>query len=317
MTETFKFDKAQRTASPVSVFIQGVSGSGKTYSALLLARGLAGDAPIGIIDTEGGRAKIYADDPGIGGFHHLPFRAPFSPDRFIAALDAAVAAGLRAVIIDSMSLEHDGEGGLLDMADAEEEAILAKNPNNRASAQQKWTKPKLAHKRLLNHIAGLPIHVIACFRETLTTDFNATDERGNKKPATVLTVVAEKNTLFSFEIHAKIDADHRATWTRVPEPYRPAIRQGEPVTVDTGHRLAQLSGAGVAPVAAQPVQQSPGREQHLRDIAAWIAEHHLYEADFDAKLEAAYGGKFKSFRDLPDSHLAKLNSPAKLAKIIQ
>lgn len=302
----FTITTATRQASPVSVFIQGVSGSGKTYSSLLLARGLAGPGEkIGIIDTEGGRSLIYADDPDIGGFEHMPFTAPFSPDRFTKAADAAVKAGWKAIVIDSLSLEHDGEGGLLEMADAEEQKLLAKNPNNRATSQQKWTQPKLAHKRLLNHLCGLPVHVIGCFRETLTTDFDAKDDRGQKKPQTVLTVVAEKNTLFSFELHAKIEADHRANWSRIPKPYLSCISQGAPITVATGSHLAGACGIGEKPTAPK-TDPDESREIHLQDIATFIDSEGIDVADFNAAIEASYKGKYRDYEKLPTGHLAKL-----------
>lgn len=326
MNEEFQITTAKRQASPASVFIQGVSGSGKTYSALLLARGLAGPGEkIGIIDTEGGRSLIYADDPEIGGFEYMPFEAPFSPERFIRASSAAVKAGWKVVVIDSLSLEHDGEGGLLDMADAEaeklEEEARKRNRENRAISQQKWTAPKQAHKRMLNHLCGLPAHVIGCFRETLTTDFDAKDDRGNKKPTTVLTVVAEKNTLFSFELHCAIDKDHKAHWSRVPKPYVPAIKQGTPITVEMGRVLAGRCGTGstAAPTTkADPVPEqavTPPRELFLSDIATFLDSEGIDVADFNAAIESAYKGKFLDYEKLPDDHLAKLATDSALRKM--
>jgi hypothetical protein len=318
--DEFTITTAVRTASPVSVFIQGVSGSGKTYSALLLARGLAGPGEkIGIIDTEGGRSLIYADDPDIGGFQHMPFAAPFTPERFTKAVDAGVAAGWKAVIIDSASLEHDGEGGLLEMADEEEQAILKKNPNNRASSQQKWTKPKLRHKRFLNHICGLPIHVIGCFRETLTTDFDAKDERGMKKPTTVLTVVTEKNTLYSFELHVKIDADHRAHWSRIPKPYIGAIAQDAPITVQTGALLSSACNVGgkAAPKPEAKPDDAEKRLDCILDIESYLDSEGVDVADFNTALEAAYKGKYRDYAKLPTDHLAKLATSEKLEAMVK
>lgn len=248
---SFEITTAERTSAPLSVYIEGESGSGKTYSALLLARGLAGYREvIGIIDTEGGRSLIYADDPDIGGFEHMRFDAPYSPERFIEALKIAVAAGWKAVVIDSASLEHDGEGGLLDMAEKEYEALLKKNPNNRAADIQKWTSPKVAHKRFLNFAVGLPIHVIMCFRQTLTTDM--------KSKSSVLTTVAEKNTKFYLELHATIRADHTAEWTLVPKPYQPAIQQSQLITTQTGRMLMELnSGKQISQPAGQPASPDP------------------------------------------------------------
>ncbi|HKY45724.1 MAG TPA: ATP-binding protein, partial [Pyrinomonadaceae bacterium] len=111
----FEFKEAQREAAPVFIGIEGESGSGKTYSALLLARGIVGPkGKIGVIDTEGKRSLMYADDPDIGGFLHMDFVAPYSSDRFRKAVHAARAAGVDVIVIDSASHEHEAEGGMLD-----------------------------------------------------------------------------------------------------------------------------------------------------------------------------------------------------------
>lgn len=231
----FEIEEAKRESAPITAAFIGQSGTGKTYSALLFARGLVGPkGKIVICDTEGRRALDYADDSDIGGFQHMDFQPPYSPDRCMKALDAAVAAGANAVILDSASLEHDGEGGMLDMAEKEAERLFKKNPNNRNISMQKWTVPKLAHKRFLYHATGLPVHVIFCFRQTITTDFSV------KPPVSHLTTVAEKNTKFEFKLHVEFDQDHKAKWTRIPKPFLPAIEQGKLITVDHGEKMASL-----------------------------------------------------------------------------
>lgn len=319
MSEEFTIKQAERKASPVSVFIQGVSGSGKTYSALLLARGLAGPGEkIGIIDTEGGRSLIYADDPDIGGFEHMDFQSPFSPDRFAKAADFAVKSGWKAIVIDTLSLEHDGEGGLLEMADQEAEKLEAeaskRGRENRAISQQKWTQPKLAHKRMLNHLCGLPAHVLGCFRETLTTDFDAKDDRGNKKPATVLSVVAEKNTLFAFEIHCLINKDHTATWQRVPKPYLPAIKEGAAITVETGRLFAGQCAVGTPVKTTQQPASDTAREDAIQAIATTLDSEDLDPYFFNCAIAETYAGKgdYQSYDALPTAHLKALAKPEKL-----
>jgi len=263
----FQITTAERKSAPITAAFFGPSGSGKTYSALLFARGLVGpEGRIGIIDTEGRRSLIYADDPKIGGYRHLDMPAPYSPEACIAAFDAAVADGWNCIIFDSASLEHDGEGGLLDLAEQEAEALNEKNPNNRAISTQKWTRPKLRHRKFLNHAAGLPAHVIFTFRQVLTTDFSA------KPPATVLTEVAEKNSKFVLELHAYFDADHVATWTRVPEPFRRFIPQHSLVTAEMGAAIA-----GNAPIAQSGLTPD--------DVIEWLDSEHINDEEFEGIFE--------------------------------
>lgn len=109
------FRKAKRGLSKLRLALSGVSGSGKTYSALLLAKGLGGR--IAVVDTERGSASLYADMPGIPDFDVLDLEAPFSPERYVEAIRAAESAGYDVLIIDSMSHEWTGKGGCLELAD--------------------------------------------------------------------------------------------------------------------------------------------------------------------------------------------------------
>jgi hypothetical protein len=186
------------------------------------------------------------------------------------AFDAAVADGWQAIIFDSASLEHDGEGGLLDLAEQEVDRLEAeaakRGRENRAVSQQKWTQPKLRHRRFLNHAVGLPAHVIMTFRQVLTTDFNA------KPPTTVLSVVAEKNSMFSLELHASFGPDHVATWTRVPEPFRRFIPQHSLVTANMGAAIAGNTSATQSGLTPD-------------DVIEWLDSEHINDEEFEQIFE--------------------------------
>ena len=285
----FEIIKAVRTSSPVSIFIEGESGSGKTYSALLMARGLAGpDGKIGIIDTEGGRSLIYADDKEIGGFEYMAFTAPYSPARFIQAIDAAIADGWKVIVIDSASLEHDGEGGLIEMA--ENESASGKN------SMQKWIKPKFEHKKFLNHSVGLPAHIIMCFRQTITTDFSA------KPPASIMSTVAEKNTKFVMEIHCTITADHKAHWSRIPKPYAHCVEQDSLITIETGAKI------GTASDCRDDVQVA---------IDDWKDKHEINDADFNKALSVVGKVQVDNWTELPVERLQKVATPKVLDLVLK
>ena len=92
------------------------SGSGKTFSALLLAYGMTGDwNKIALIDTESGRGELYTGVDQIGQYNYLPLNPPFTPERYIAAIKECEDAGMAVIIIDSATHEWDGEGGLLEV----------------------------------------------------------------------------------------------------------------------------------------------------------------------------------------------------------
>jgi hypothetical protein len=154
---TFTFKKAIREGVGLLIGLAGESGSGKTYTALRLASGIAGKKPFAVIDTEAGRAKHYADQ---FNFDHGDLKPPFSPEAYAEAIRAADEAGYPVIVVDSMSHEHAGEGGLLDMHEAEFERMGRRDAVKMAA----WIKPKTAHKKMVQRLLQVRAHLILCFR---------------------------------------------------------------------------------------------------------------------------------------------------------
>ena len=155
---TFEIKKAERKGSKVFVQLAGLSDSGKTYSAIQLARGLVGEkGKIGFIDTEQRRASHYADVAG--GFDVIDMTAPFSPENYIKATKTFKDAGFDCLIIDSMSHEWDGIGGVLNMAEEQKSS-----KGYALKGQAKWLKPKLEHKKMMNFLLQSDMHIICCYK---------------------------------------------------------------------------------------------------------------------------------------------------------
>ena len=107
--------KATRKKAKMRLGLSAVSGGGKTYSALIIAKGLAGDwDKIAIIDSENSSADLYAH---LGDYNVLPISAPFTPEKYIDAIKACEAAGMEVIIVDSITHEWDGKGGCLEIAE--------------------------------------------------------------------------------------------------------------------------------------------------------------------------------------------------------
>ena len=160
----FDISDAVRSHVPVLVGLVGPSGCGKTFSGLRLATGIqrvvGGD--IHVIDTESRRALHYTDQ---FRFKHLAFAPPFSPLDYLAAIEACVKAGAKTIMIDSMSHEHEGPGGVLEMHDAE---VQRMGGGDWKKAQKvtmaAWIKPKAERRRLINSILQLGVNLICCWR---------------------------------------------------------------------------------------------------------------------------------------------------------
>lgn len=161
---TFEDKPAVRERVPVLVGLVGPSGGGKTFSALRLATGMqrVSGGEVFFIDTEARRALHYADT---FRFRHVVFEAPFGPLDYLAAIEHCVKVGARVVIVDSMSHEHEGPGGVLEMHGAEVERLSRGDANKADKVKMlAWQKPKSERRRLLNRICQLSAHFIFCFR---------------------------------------------------------------------------------------------------------------------------------------------------------
>ena len=97
-----KLRQSERTQARIKLALQAPSGAGKTYSALLLAKGiLNGDfSKVAIIDTENGSADLYAH---LGDYNVISLRPPFSPEKYIEAIDVCLKGGMEVIILDSIS----------------------------------------------------------------------------------------------------------------------------------------------------------------------------------------------------------------------
>lgn len=166
---TFEIKPATPDHQPIILGLTGPSGSGKTLSALLLAHGIKDvvGGEIGVIDTEGRRALRYADKTKFPDFEfkHLDFQPPFSSDRYADAIRAVAATGVKTIIIDSMSHEHEGPGGYLEFHEKELDRMADDDWKKREKMTfTGWIKPAAARRRLINSFLQVPLNFIFCFR---------------------------------------------------------------------------------------------------------------------------------------------------------
>ena len=171
MTRTFEFKPAVRERTPLLLGIVGPSGSGKTYSSLRLAVGIQRvvGGKIAMVDTEARRGLHYASKfrapDGSPGYIHAPFGAPFGSLDYLDALEAAYKLGAKVIIVDSMSHEHDGPGGLLEQHAAEVHRLAGDDWKKAERVKMlAWQKPKAARRRLLNTVLQMSCNFIFNFR---------------------------------------------------------------------------------------------------------------------------------------------------------
>lgn len=163
MNYHFKPSKDELVSKTVLLAVAGTTGSGKTESAMRIARGIVGDnGKFCVIDTENRRAL---NKKSRYQFDHMDLKAPYSPDNFKGAIDAAEQAQYGAIIVDNLSHEWFGEGGCTDM---QEEALerMSKGDTDKAArlTALAWKGPKQKHKKLMYRIMQCAVPIIFCLR---------------------------------------------------------------------------------------------------------------------------------------------------------
>ena len=164
VTRQFEISPAERKTVGLMIGLVAPSSAGKTYSGLRLATGIqrivGGD--IDLIDTENRRALYYADK---FKFNHMDFRSPFSPLDYLEAIRFCARRGSKTIMIDSMSHEHEGPGGVLEWHERETDTLANRWKCSREKAQMAaWAAPKQARRRLINEVLQLNVNLIMTFR---------------------------------------------------------------------------------------------------------------------------------------------------------
>ena len=257
------FRRAVRENVPLIIGLAGASGSGKTLSAMRLADGMAGGKPFVVLDTEAGRAKHYAAD---FTFDHADLRAPFSPMMYEEAILAADKAGYPVIIVDSLSHEHAGYGGLLDWHESELDRMAGEDWQKREACNMRaWIKPKMAHKRMVDSLFQVRAHLILCFRAEQKIEM-ARDEKGKMqiRPKQIASgfsdwiPISEKNLLFELTTSFLLTPDQPG----IPKPIKLQKQMREFVPLDqtlgedVGSKLAAWAHGGVEHETPKPPVQS-------------------------------------------------------------
>ena len=188
--------KATRKKARIRLGLSAVSGGGKTYSAILIAKGLCGDlSKVAIIDTENGSADLYAH---LGEYNVLPLSAPFTPERYIEAIRTCEKAGMEVIIVDSISHEWDGKGGCLEIV----ESLGGK--------YQDWARVTPRHQAFLEAILHSSCHVITTVRRK--QDYEMIRE-GNKVKIEKagLREITREGYEYELTINLELDISHHAS----------------------------------------------------------------------------------------------------------
>lgn len=220
--------KASRKKAKIKLCLQGPSGSGKTYSALLLAYGLCNDwNKIAVVDTENHSAELYAH---LGAFNTLQLSAPFTPEKYMQAIDVCEKAGMEVLVIDSVT--HEWEN------------LLDYHTSLQGNSFTNWGRVTPRHNEFVRKILQSSVHIISTIRTK--QDYVLNERNGKMVPEKVgLKTVQRDGLEYEFTLVFDIDMKNHA----IASKDRTGLFFGKPeqkLSVETGKQINDWCNSGAA-----------------------------------------------------------------------
>jgi hypothetical protein len=227
-----KLQKAERHQVKLRIGLSGPSGFGKTYSALLLARGITNDwNKIAIIDTENKSASLYSH---LGDFNVLSLEEPYSPERYLKAIKLCEESEVEIIIIDSISQEWQGKGGCLEIHEQ-----LGGRFND-------WAKVTPRHNAFIDAIVQSKCHIITTTRRKV--DYSLDQDSNGKTKVMKLGMKEITREGFEYELTVNFELlndKHLASASKD----RTGLFMGKPefiINSNTGKKLINWCNQGIS-----------------------------------------------------------------------
>lgn len=253
---TLQFRKAQRRRGKIRIGLVASAGAGKTYTSLLLAKGIGGK--IALIDTENSSSELEAGKPGMPDFDVLVIHPPFEIDKYLEGIRAAEEAGYNVIILDSISHAWSGTGGLLDQKDN----FGASEKNSFAA----WRKITPMHNDFVDAMLQSPCHIIATMRAK-TEYVIEEDEKGKKVPRKIGLAPVQREGM-DFEFGVVFDIDQASHVARASKD-RTTLFDGKPhvLTAADGQKLREWLDSGVdsPPIAKPELKEETKKEPDKKE----------------------------------------------------
>ena len=244
--------KSSKKQAKIKLALQGCAGSGKSYSALLLAYGLCGDwSKIAVIDSENNSADLYA---GLGDYNVLPLEGNYDPETYIDAIKICEKAGMEVIIIDSMSQCWD--------------SLLEYHSTLPGNSFTNWQKVTPRMTSLIQMILQSNCHVISTMR--CKQDYVLSEKNGKMVPEKVgLKAVMRDGIDYEYTIVFDINMKHQA----VASKDRTNLFVNKPefiITPDTGKAILDWCNDGVT---IDKVRQLVERAETIEDLSSLYRQY--------------------------------------------
>ena len=279
----FRIKARERRNKPLTIGLAGGPGSGKTWSAFLIAQGLSNGERFACIDTEGGRAMLYEEQ---FDFDHSEITSPFDAETYMEAIAHYNSQGRRVIVIDNASHEWSGVGGLLDQQEDELTRLAGNDFKKRdRCGPLSWKGPKKKHDRFISFLETTESALILCFRAKSKIEM-VRNEKGKMEIQEKRGLIGyrgwfplvEKNMPFELTAYFMLNAENPGPG--IPHPiklidqHKPIFPPGKPITVSTGEQLAEWAKRkknrkAMAPASTNSAVDPPA---YLGDMIASIRD---------------------------------------------
>ncbi len=264
-----KIRKATKKQSKIKMSLQGPAGSGKSFSSILLAKGLVSDlSKVVVIDTESGSADLYSH---LGDYQVLRLVPPYSPERYIEAIESCEKFGAEVIIIDSIS--HCWEELLF---------YHSQLPGNSFS---NWGKVTPRQNQFLRKILSSSAHVIATLR--VKQDYVLSEKTNGKVQVEKLGLKSIQRDGVDYEFTVSFELDMQNNAKAIKD--RTGLFANQPafkISSETGRTIANWCTSGLSANDISEMISNSKNEAELVEIYKSYPDfYHVLQDEFINRKE--------------------------------
>lgn len=281
------FQKAERKQAKLRLALSGPSGSGKTMGALRIAKGLGGK--IAVLDTERGSASLYSD---VADFDVVELGAPYTPENYIEIIHAAERGGYSTLVLDSITHEWNGSGGVLEIVDGIGKTKFGGN------SYMAWSVGTPRHQKFIDAMLASPMHVIATMRSK--TVYVETEKQNGKKSFGKQGAAPQQRDGLEYEFTAVLDLSVDGNLALASKDRTRLFRDPFVITEATGERLLDWLNSGKTfTEQAREKNVDPMSKAQSSALMAYLTKKHGDDkAAYLAELSDFFGRQISSSREL-------------------
>lgn len=294
---------SQRKSAKIRLSLQGPPGSGKSLSSLKIAQGLIGDlTKVCVVDSERGSANLYAH---LGPYYVLDLDEPFTPEKYIEAIKLCENSGIECLILDSISHEWTGKGGILEIHEKTTSAMRV--PNSFTA----WASVTPRHQAFIDAILQSKCHVITTIRTK--TEYIISERNGKNVPQKVGMAAVQRDG-FEYEVSISLDIDDEHMALSSKDRTGLFSDKGKfRITTDTGKLIRDWCNSGASPVSAkiESVNQSESISERLKKAASVESLYDVYlkhQTEWTKQLTAEYTARKREITSTNITNLQNFNN---------